>query len=151
MEKRIILVFTSLIFLLVGLHAQSSKQWNTSYEAAQDRAKINHKPIMLFFSGSDWCRPCILLKTKILETPQLSQWMDDHVNLVWCDFPRAKKNMPPAEIVKQNESLAASYNKKGEFPTIVFMDADGAVIARTGYHEMTPETYIAHLNGLLKK
>lgn len=151
MEKRIILVFTSFILLLMGLNAQSSEHWNTRYEVALDSAKINHKPIMLFFSGSDWCRPCILLKTKILETPQLSQWMDDHVNLVWCDFPRAKKNMPPAEIVKQNESLAASYNKKGEFPTIVFMDADGAVIARTGYHDMTPEAYIAHLNGLLRK
>lgn len=115
---RIVLVFT---FLING-------GWGTNLETARQEAKTNNKLILLYFSGSDWCGPCIKLKKEVLEGASFIDFSEKHLALVRADFPRMKKNQLSAEQTAYNEKLAEKYNTKGKFPLTVLLSADGKVL-----------------------
>ncbi len=102
--------------------------WLTDFEAAKKDAKENHKLILLNFSGSDWCGPCIRLHQEIFESSEFRSYADGKLALVNADFPRLKKNQLSREQTKQNESLADTYNPNGIFPYTVLLDANGKVL-----------------------
>ncbi len=118
--------FFSAIFLAVcitGLHAQSRM------EAAKKTAKDHHELILLNFSGSDWCVPCIKLHKNIIDTEEFRQLESDNVIVYLnADFPRNKKNQPEESIKKENEHLADTYNPKGIFPYTILLDSEGKVL-----------------------
>ncbi len=41
------------------------KEWMTNLEAAMKLSKESGKPILLEFSGSNWCPPCIMLNKNV--------------------------------------------------------------------------------------
>lgn len=96
--------------------------------AAQQKAQQEHKLILLKFSGSDWCIPCIRMEKEIFENVHFKSMADTGVVLVKADFPRKKKNLPAKEIVLQNEKLAERFNPGGSFPLMVLMDAHQKII-----------------------
>jgi thioredoxin-related protein len=118
-----ILAFKFLILFFVGLSA-----WGDNLEVALADAKQNHKMVLLYFSGSDWCGPCIKLKQEVLETADFQAFSKEHLNLVRADFPRMKKNQLSKEQTAYNEKLAEKYNPKGKFPLTVLINIDGKVI-----------------------
>lgn len=101
------------------------------------------------FSGSDWCRSCIILKQSILDTPEFKAFANKELVLVDVDFPRKKKNRLDKEQTQYNESLAAKYNKDGQFPTIIILDSDLKIVAKTDYKRLSPEQYINHIKQLI--
>lgn len=103
-------------------------KWESNFEAAKKAARESHKLILLNFSGSDWCGPCIRLRKEILESDVFSKMADTALVLVNADFPRNKKNRLSAALTKQNEALADIYNREGKFPFTLLLDADGKVI-----------------------
>ena len=103
-------------------------QWEPNFENAKKIAKEKHELILLNFSGSDWCGPCILMRREYLENDVFANMANDNLVLVNADFPRKKKNVPSPETVKQNEALAEKYNKEGNFPLTLLLDADGKVL-----------------------
>jgi len=103
-------------------------QWEPKIENAKKTAKEKHELILLNFSGSDWCGPCILMRREYLESDIFTTMAKDNLVLVNADFPRKKKNIPSAETVTQNEALAEKYNKEGNFPLTLLLDADGKII-----------------------
>ena len=42
--------------------------WLGNFETAKTEAVKEHKLILINFSGSDWCGPCIRLRKEILES-----------------------------------------------------------------------------------
>ena len=116
--------------------------WMTDFEAAQSRAKINNKPILLAFMGSDWCGWCKKLDKEVFSTPEFQKWAADNVITVLADFPATKK-LPP-ETARQNEKLRDMYNIAG-YPTVLLLKYDGTVIAKTGYLPGGPANYIKQL------
>lgn len=102
--------------------------WETNYEHAKETAKQQHKYILLNFSGSDWCGPCIRMHEEVFESALFKQIADNDLVLVNADFPRMKKNQLSKEQQKQNEHLADLYNPKGNFPETVLLSADGRVL-----------------------
>lgn len=125
--------------------------WVTNITIAKAVALEKGQPIMLVFSGSDWCKPCIKLKTQILLTDTFSVYAKDHFVLLNLDFPRKAKNKLSAEQQAHNDELASKYNMEGTFPLVVIIDKDGTVLASTGYLDLTPAEYIVHLESLLNK
>ncbi len=103
-------------------------QWEPNFETAKKTAKEKHQLILLNFSGSDWCGPCILFRKEYLESDTFSALANDHLVLVNADFPRKKKNLGSPELVKRNEALAEQYNKQGNFPFTLLLNADGKVL-----------------------
>ena len=122
-------------------------EWMTDWKAAQERAKAENKPILIDFSGSDWCGWCIKLDQEVFSKAEFQKWAQDHVIPFLADFPRQSSQSEAEKM--QNKALAEAYGIRG-FPTVLLVRADGTVIARTGYQAGGPEKYIAHLEELLQ-
>src|SRR3978361_1529427 len=105
------LLFVSFI---IGLFTNVT--WLGDYNQANTEAVKSHKLILINFSGSDWCGPCIRERKEILENDAFINYAAGHLVLVRADFPRQKKNQLSKEQVKLNEALADKFNPEGKFP-----------------------------------
>ena len=99
-------------------------------EKAKSEAKSENKFILLNFSGSDWCGPCIRLRKEIFDNEIFMQYAHENLVLVNADFPRLKKNMLSKEQQKQNDALANTYNSEGAFPLTLLLDKNGMVLKK---------------------
>jgi thioredoxin-related protein len=145
MKKVLTIAFLSLIGTI---HAQ---KWQNSFDEAVDLANKENKPIILVFSGSDWCAPCIRLKRTILDSEEFKSYASSNYVLYNADFPKKKKNQLPEEKLSVNKTLAEKYNPKGYFPLVVVLDKNETVLGKTGFHVKTsPKKYIATLNGFVR-
>lgn len=121
--------------------------WMTDFAKAKTLAKELKRPILLDFTGSDWCKWCKLLDKEIFQTPEFQQWARKNVILVKIDFPR-RAQQSRAE-TEQNKELSRRFKVEG-FPTIVILNSDGEEIGRTGYKKVSPKAYIKHLTEYFK-
>ena len=111
-----------LLFFLIPI------QWEPNFEHAKKLAKEKNELILLNFSGSDWCVPCIGLHKEFLESEVFSEFSSKNLILVNADFPRRKKNEVSSEQNKRNEALAEQYNKNGVFPLTLLLNSEGKVL-----------------------
>ncbi|HMH23607.1 MAG TPA: thioredoxin family protein [Puia sp.] len=114
--------------LLFLINLYSPPQWHVNMQEARDIAQKEHRHILLNFSGSDWCGPCIMLRKQIFDDPAFSVFADTALVLVNADFPRMKKNQLSKQQQQQNNQLADQYNSQGKFPLTILLDARGKVI-----------------------
>jgi thioredoxin-related protein len=115
--KKIILVFA---FLLSGFIAQAQElNWHTDMAKATKASLKENKPLLLFFTGSDWCGWCIKLQRDVLKTNEFATWANKNVILVELDFPRSKPQDPNLKI--QNQQLAQTFGIQG-YPTVWFVN-----------------------------
>jgi thioredoxin-related protein len=105
-----------LTFIIAGILSFANPDWLTNFEKAKTEAQASHKQILLNFSGSDWCGPCIKLNREVFQNKTFSDYAEGKLVLVNADFPRQKKNKLSKEQTKMNETLADQYNKAGTFP-----------------------------------
>lgn len=121
-------------------------QWHTDMNEAKQIASENHEYILLNFSGSDWCSPCIRLHKEIFDSDVFKTYAGSHLVLVNADFPRLKKNQLTKEQTEKNEALAEEYNKQGSFPYTLLLNANGKVLkAFDGYQGIPAEEFVAQL------
>ena len=126
--------------------------WSGDFSVAQKQAALEHKLIMINFSGSDWCGPCIRLRTEILESAVFENYAADHLVLVRADFPRQKKDQLSKEQVKLNEALADKYNPDGKFPYTLLVDENGKVLkAWDGFPDETADQFVAQVSAVVNK
>ncbi len=138
-----------MILLTIGISASVMAQdWLTSLEQAQTKAKTTNRNILLVFSGSDWCVPCMKLEKNIWESNEFKTFSKDHFVLLKAEFVKQKKNKLSEEQQSYNEKLAEKYNPQGYFPLVVLLDKEGKVIGNTGYKNVTPSEYIRQLENL---
>ena len=136
-----------LFVLLMFLFPHTSSTWLTDFDQAKVNAEKSHKMILLTFSGSDWCVPCIRLHKEVFESTVFEKYADDNLVLVNADFPRLKKNRLSKEQTKKNENLADQYNRNGSFPLTVLLDAHGKVIKQwDGVPKETVEAFINEID-----
>ncbi|MGI4874631.1 MAG: thioredoxin family protein [Janthinobacterium lividum] len=125
--------------------------WTADLAAALAQAKATQKPVLAVFSGSDWCKPCMMLKQEVFDQPEFAQYAQDKFVLARFDFPRNRKNRLDAAQTKLNEAAAAQLNQEGAFPAVVLLSPEGQVLARTGYRPGGVTAYDAYLSQLLAK
>jgi len=136
-----------LFILLTSLFA--SVTWLGNFKTATEEAAKSHKLIVVNFSGSDWCGPCIRLRKEILESNTFTDYAGANLILVRADFPRQKKNQLSKEQVKLNEALADKYNPDGKFPYTLLVDEHGKVLkAWDGYPDETPEQFVNQIKSI---
>lgn len=124
-------------------------QWETDFENAKKIAKENHQLILLNFSGSDWCGPCIMFTKDYLNNEAFLAMAKDNLVIVNADFPRKKKNQLAETQVKKNEALAEKYNKEGQFPYTLLLDADGKVLKTwNGKPDVSVEKWTEEVKGI---
>jgi FAD:protein FMN transferase len=124
-----------------------SQSYQTEKEVLSDAGKLN-RPILLVFSGSDWCLPCIRLEKQIFSDSMFNNFASKNLLLVKIDFPQKQKLS--AEQTRLNEELAEKYNPKGQFPFILLLNTAGEVIATVNYEHYSPEAFIKNVEEILK-
>lgn len=143
------------LFLVLGSLTIQAQEltWQTDMNKALEISKKTKKPLLLFFTGSDWCGWCIRLQKEVLKTPEFAKWAKDNVVLVELDFPRRTAQQP--EIQKQNTELQQALGVRG-YPTVWFVNAtkkDGKInleqIGSTGYVAGGPTAWLAGANQIL--
>lgn len=128
--------------------AKGKYEWHEDFARAQALAKASGKPMLLDFTGSDWCGWCIKLKQEVFDEKEFQKYAEENLILVELDFPRNKSQKP--NIKEQNQKLQQQYSIRG-FPTIILLDPEGNQIGKTGYQEGGPKAYVEHLKEILKK
>lgn len=135
------------LFLIAMLFIQSTPvRWLTDWQQAKQESQRAHKTILLNFSGSDWCGPCIRLRKDIFESAAFAQYAQESLVLLNADFPRLKKNALPERQQEQNDQLADTYNKTGHFPLTVLLSEAGIVLKTwDGNPGISPEEFISQV------
>ncbi|MEM6718924.1 MAG: thioredoxin family protein [Bacteroidota bacterium] len=119
------LLFLAVFFIGFSSLAQEEIKlnWLTDFEEAKTISKKEKKPILIYFTGSDWCPPCKLLKEDFFYTEKFKEKAKNFV-LVMADFPR-RIDIITEEQRSANLQLAKKYNKKNKFPNIVAVNHKG--------------------------
>ena len=142
----------SLAMLLVLLLSSSlmadGDDWLTDYDKARTVAEKSNRPILVDFSGSDWCGWCKRLDEQVFQLPEFKEWAKKNVVLCLLDFPRNPAKVSPAQRQK-NQEVARGFGVRG-YPTVLLLETDGTLIARTGYREGGATKYVEHLERLIK-
>ena len=150
-------VFLALL-LIAGSFAVEAQElvWHDNVEKAMEISKKSKKPLMLFFTGSDWCGWCIRLQKEVFKTKEFTDWAKDNVVLVELDFPRNTSKLTP-ETQNQNSQLQQFFQVQG-YPTVWLVNAnkkDGKTnfekLGYTGYVAGGPTAWLAVANGIIEK
>jgi len=136
-------VAESLALVDLDTEAALKKMWMEDFPAAQVLARDQNKTMLVDFTGSDWCPPCIALHRRVLSTKAFHDFAKDRFVLVSVDFPRNKTQ--PDNLRQANAILAREFRVEG-FPTVLLVDANGTELHRvTGYTNQSPAQYIRDL------
>jgi len=148
-----------ILFLSVAF-SQSKLVWHDNVKEAVKISKKEKKPIMMFFTGSDWCGWCIRLQKEVFFKEEFKKWAGENVVLLELDFPRRKALS--SELKAQNTKLQRQFAIQG-YPTVWFVKPENATqktckgcdnfsltkIGRTGYVKGGPGAWISNANTLL--
>ena len=154
MKKLILLLFTIVSFTSFSQH--TGNDWNTDMNKSIKISQTTGKPLMLFFTGSDWCGWCKKLVKEVYKTSEFQKWAKKNVVLVEIDFPRRTKLSK--DLIEQNNSLKNIFKPRG-YPTVYFVKpvkgTDGNIqfktLGQTGYVAGGAKSWIDVANQKLKK
>jgi|AOAMet1_07_M0_10_2_1038527.scaffolds.fasta_scaffold33642_1 protein disulfide-isomerase len=120
--------------------------WHESYETAQGIAAEKDMPIMVGFTGSDWCRPCKRLKKNVLDSDEFMAWAGDNAVLLELDYPQDTEQS--ADIKAQNEVMKTRY-QISQYPTMLLTNPDGEVLGKIDLKDVTPTSFIERAESIL--
>lgn len=120
--------FVAIIFIIFLSHLTLAQ--SPTWSATKEIAEQEDKKVLLVFSGSDWCRGCILFDQQVLQDPVFQDFASHNLALYKADFPRKNKNKPTPEVIKQNEKLIMQFNPRGAFPYVLLLDENEEVILK---------------------
>lgn len=146
MQKILLITLLSLAVSANLYSEDANSGWSTDFEAAKKTAAGKKLPVLADFSGSDWCGWCLKLDSEVFSKKEFKEFAKDNLVLFVADFPRALKQDEKTR--KQNAELMKKYEVEG-FPTVLLMDAEGKVFARTGYKPGGASAYIQYLKKMI--
>lgn len=117
----------SFFFILI-LGSNSVAQQYQSIDELLLKAKSENKKVLLYFSGSDWCAPCIRFKKNYIDQLKFQDFAQSNLIIYNADFPRKKTNQLGKETTLFNEKLADVYNASGNFPKVILLSYNGKMI-----------------------
>jgi protein disulfide-isomerase len=139
------IAFLSIILLtsLTSFAQKTAKEdlvWHTDLNKAIELANKENKPMMLFFTGSDWCGWCVRLQKEVFTQVEFKEWAQKNVILVEVDFPRA--NIQTEEVKTQNRNLQQQFAVRG-YPTCWFVKADKLKDGKVNFAQLGSKGYEA--------
>lgn len=132
--------------LSASAFASIPEGWSTDLEKAFKDAKEQKKAVLVEFTGSDWCPPCIAMRKNVFSKKDFVDAASKNYILVELDFPNGDK-----AVKEKNEPYAKKYNIEG-FPTVILFNSEGKEFNRFFASEF-PKTdlFLAHLTEALAK
>jgi protein disulfide-isomerase len=139
-----LLVFATAAFQTNAYAAEPHRgiAWQTNYQQALQESRNTSKPILLFFTGSDWCGWCTKLEQEVFATPEFAQNIGNKLIFVMLDFPM-KKSLD-ARTHQQNENLKKRFSIRS-YPTVILINSEEELIGTTGYRAGGGQKYAQYL------
>jgi len=145
-----------LLFLCVSMQGFSQEEeysnlnWLTDFEQAKKESESSKKPILMYFTGSDWCGPCKMLKKDFFNTEAFETKAENFV-LLMVDMPRRLDIITPDQ-KKKNKVLVKKYNQKGGYPNLVALNDNLNIIGELSGYTFLRETdrHFAFVDALIK-
>ncbi|MDD3096152.1 MAG: thioredoxin family protein [Candidatus Cloacimonetes bacterium] len=122
--------------------------WIENWDLAIASAKELNRPVLVNFTGSDWCIWCIRLSKEVFTKDEFIDYAKNNLVLLKLDFPH--KLQQSAALKQQNDTLAKQFGIQG-YPTIVLVNQEGKEIQRTGYQPDGAAKYVEHLQEILSE
>lgn len=126
-----------------GIEPGVNGEWIEDAEQAARMAMQSKRPLMVFYTGSDWCVWCKRLEKETFGEPAWKAYAALKLVLLKLDFP--KQNAQPEARQRLNRALHDRHQVENRFPTIVFLDPAGKELGRMGYFPGGPELFIPAL------
>ena len=120
--------------------------WINDATVASQLSQKTGAPILLFFTGSDWCGWCVRLHNEVLSKAEFKAWaLQKGIILLEVDFPRRKQQSDALK--QQNASLQQQFEVRG-FPTVYVIK--GQSFAKLGYEAGGPKAWIAKVESQIQ-
>lgn len=120
-------------------------EWMHDYDQALASAAEQNRPVLLNFTGSDWCPPCMMLKREVFDDNLFANYAGQRLVLVELDYPRSVEQSD--ELIEQNQRLQQRYQIEG-FPTLILLDPAGNELRRhVGYMPGGTRAFVRWLEG----
>lgn len=134
----------------VDIKGVTPGKWTMDLEAAGKLAGEKALPILVNFTGSDWCGWCKLMEKEVFSQRDWQDYAKNNILMVIVDFPQDSE-IVPQEYVERNEKLRDKYAVEG-FPTFVILDDDAETeLGRLGAGQKnTPAAFISDLTQLFR-
>ncbi|MFZ9936882.1 MAG: thioredoxin family protein [Luteolibacter sp.] len=134
------------IAIVLGTQSFAKEGWMTDLDKAIAEAGKENKSVLVEFTGSDWCPPCIAMRKNVFSKKEFTDAAAKKFVLVELDFPKKDK-----ELAEKNQPLAEKYKIEG-FPTVILLDSKGEEFTRFfASRYPTVEDFLAHLDDALEK
>ncbi len=141
-----------LLIFLSAIVFNTDQAWLTNLNQAKKIAIEKNELILLNFSGSDWCGPCMRMRKEIFESSDFKSFANEKLVLVNADFPRSKKNKLSKEQATENDSMAEKYNTNGKFPLTLLLTADGTILKEwEGLPDAKPGEFVEEIRKFTEK
>lgn len=125
--------------------ATTTAGWMTDLDKAFVKAKAEKKAVLIEFTGSDWCPPCIMMRKNVFSKPEFVKAASKNFILVELDFPKADE-----ALAKKNEPLAMKYQIEG-FPTVILLDSNRKEFSRFFAADyLTTTEFLKHIDTALE-
>jgi protein disulfide-isomerase len=124
--------------------------WTMDFDAAKKIAAEKKIPLLLNFTGSDWCGWCKLMDKGVFAKEAWKKYAGENALLVTLDFPK-DKSIVPEKYKSRNSELQKKFGVGG-YPTYVILDSDGETkIGQLGAgRDKTPESFIAEFEAAVR-
>lgn len=133
---RLVLALSLAVFATA---ASAGDAWLTSYPQALSLAQETGKPVLVVFTGSDWCEHCHTLERNILESPEFLEWAADRVVLLMIDLPQEGISDQERQV---RSRVCIKYGVRS-FPNSVLVSPDGSALAsQSGYQGQTTNSWL---------
>jgi len=119
----------------VRLQGAELGQWSMDMGAAKALAQKKKLPLLLAFTGSDWCKYCKMVFQNVFSKPEWPAYASNRFVLVNIDLPRGSNGIPES-VLEKNRDLAKSMEVNG-LPAFYVLGQDGTnVLSQFG---MSPD------------
>ena len=144
--------FSLTLLTIIGFYCNTIAEegWLVDFPKAKALSAKEGKPILMEFTGSDWCPPCKALHKNVLTSAVFKKQIPAKFILLKLDNRRDKTGQAPEEIA-QYKKLSSEYKVRG-VPTIIITDAKGKEQHRqVGYRSsVTADQWVSKLIAAVK-
>jgi thiol:disulfide interchange protein len=140
------LITTAIALVTLSATATAGQGWMTDIDAALAKGKTEKKAVMVEFTGSDWCPPCIMMHKKVFSKKAFTEAASKKYILVVIDIP----NKDP-DLKKKNSLVLEKYKVSG-VPTVLLFGDDGKEFSRFSASQFpSVDTFLTQIDSALEK
>jgi len=140
------ILFSAFTFLaFISFSQKEELSWHTDLQKAISLSQKEKKPMMLFFTGSDWCGWCHKLQKEVFYQDAFKTWAKENVILVEVDFPSRNGEAfkkQSEETRQQNNLLQQQFSVRG-YPTVWFVKPEKTKEGKVNLAQLGQTGYVA--------